>query len=105
MISQLLKAAKIPAKEGRFVDPPAGTYGIYFDEVNTDGPDGFNWILTHDGTVELYEPRKDDEAEKALESQLDAQGIRYHKQSRYWLDDVQRYQVVYEFTFIERRRT
>ena len=105
MISQLLKAAKIPAKESRFADPPASTYAVYFDEIDTDGPDGLNWILTHDGTVELYEPRKDDKAEKAFESQLDAHGIRYHKQPRYWLNDVQRYQVIYEFTFIEKRRT
>lgn len=105
MIKQLLSAAKIPAKESRYPDPPVGTYGIYFDDVETDGPDGLNWILYHNGTVELYEPKKDAAAEARLEAQLNAQGLSYTKQARYWLKDIQRYQVIYEFTIIEKRRT
>ena len=104
MIAKMLKAAKIPAKESRFPDPPEGTFAVYFDEIDTDGPDGFNWILNHDATVELYESRKDEKAEKAFEAQLDENGLQYSKASRYWLDSIQRYQVIYEFTFIEKRR-
>lgn len=105
MIKQLLKAAKIPAKESRYPDPPAETYGVYFDDIETDGPDGLNWILNHEVTVELYEPKKDAAAEARFEAELDAAGLSYSKQSRYWLKDIQRYQVIYEFTIIEKRRT
>lgn len=105
MIKKILQAAKIPAKESRYPDPPAGTYAIFFDDVETDGPDGLNWILYHNATVELYEPKKDSAAEARIEAQLDAQGLSYTKQARYWLKDIQRYQVIYEFTIIEKRRT
>lgn len=104
MIATLLKNAKIPAKESRYPDPPATTYAIYFDDIETDGPDGFNWIKYHDGAVEFYEPRKDAQAEKAFEDQLDAAGIQYTKSSRTWVSAIQRYQVIYEFTLIEKRR-
>lgn len=105
MIAKLLKAAKIPAKEGRYADPPKTTFAVYFDDIETDGPDGLNWIVYHNGTVELYEPRKDAQAEKDFENQLDAAGIKYTKSSRTWVDAIQRYQVIYEFTHIEKRRT
>jgi hypothetical protein len=50
--------------------------------------------------VELYEPHPDDEAEQAIESALDARGIPWTKEDREWLQDVQRYQVIYSFTYI-----
>lgn len=104
MIKTILQAAKIPAKESRYPDPPKTTYAIYFDDIETDGPDGFNCIFYHNGTVELYEPRKDAQIEKALEDQLDEAGIQYTKSSRTWVGAIQRYQVIYEFTTIEKRR-
>jgi hypothetical protein len=104
MIAELLKAAKIPAKESRYADPPETTYAVYFDDIETDGPDGLNRIIYHNWTVELYEPRKDTRAEKSFEDQLDAEGIYYTKSSRTWVSAIQRYQVIYEFTHIEKRR-
>ena len=70
------------------------------DDVSADGPDDMNSIFTHDITVEVYEPKPDDTAEAALEAVLDAVGLKWTKQDRYWLQDVQRYQVVYEFSYI-----
>ena len=70
------------------------------DDVDTDGPDGINRIFTHDITLEVYEPEPDDEAEAAIEEALNSRGIKWTKQDRYWLQDVQRYQVIYEFTYI-----
>lgn len=104
MIKNLLKAAGLLSWESLCPDPPADTYAIYFDEVTTDGPDGYNWILVHDCTVELYELTKDAAAEAKLEQVLNGEGIRWIKQSRYWLQSVQRYQVIYEFTIFEKRR-
>lgn len=105
MIDNLLSAAGIPGKRARFADPPKGTYAVYFDDVTADGPDGLNRIFTHDCTVELYEARQDDKAEAAFEAELNAQGLPWTKQDRYWLDSVRRYQVIYEFNYIEKRRT
>ncbi len=99
MIDEILTAAGLNHKETRFVRLPEGTHAVWFDDVTTDGPDGYNRIHTHDVTVELYEPKPDPTAEAALEAELDARGLPWTKQARYWLDDVQRYQVIYEFTY------
>lgn len=104
MIDKILTAAGVKYKRTRFLQPPAETYAIYTDDVETDGPDGINAIFTHDYTVELYEPTPDDAKEAAIEAALDAEGLAWDKQDRYWLQDVQRYQVIYEFTHIEKRR-
>lgn len=111
MIADILQAAKIPAKESRWPDPPGVTYAIYFDEISTDAPDmvpsasGMPRIYTHDVTVELYEPSEDDKAEEAVEAALNAKGLVWDKQARYWLSNVQRYQVIYEFSYTDKRRT
>ena len=66
------------------------------------GPSG---IYEHSVTVEVYEPAPDDNTELAIEAELDARGIAWAKQDRYWLKDPQRYQVIYEFTYHTKRRT
>lgn len=99
MIKTILDAAGVPFRRSRFLKPPAGTYAVYMDDVDTDGPDGMNRIFNHDVTVEVYEPKPDDKAEAAIEAALDAQGLHYTKQDRYWLQDEQRYQVIYEFSY------
>ena len=104
MITDILTAAGLPYRQARYPDPPAATYAVYFDEVTADGPDGINAVYTHDVTVELYELRQDAEAEAAIEAALDAQGIHWAKQARYWLQSAQRYQVIYSFDFTEKRR-
>ena len=104
MINTILTAAGIPYNRTRFPQPPKETYAVYMDDVTADGPDGINAIFTHDVTVELYEPRPDDAAEAGIAAALDAAGLPWTKQDRYWLQDVQRYQVIFEFTYIEKRR-
>lgn len=105
MVKTILKAAGLLSWPGRCPTPPAETYAITFDDVTADGPDGYNRIFTHDVMVELYEPDHDDAAEAAVEAELNARGIPWTKQARYWLDSVRRYQVIYEFSYIEKRRT
>lgn len=104
MIKNILTAAGIEFRQTRFPSPPAGTYAVYMDDVSTDGPDYINSIYTHDYTIEVYEPTPDDAAEQAIEAALNAAGLRWTKQDRYWLQSEQRYQVIYEFTYIEKRR-
>ena len=108
MIKTILAASGIPHRQGRFLSPPAATYAVYFDSQEASGADpipGAPKIIRHDCTVELYEPKADLEAETALEEALDAQGLEWTKQDRYWLSNVQRYQVIYEFSYNEKRRT
>jgi len=100
MINTILNAAGVPFRRSRFLKPPAGTYAVYMDDVTTDGPDGMNRIFNHDVTVEVYEAKPDDKTEAAIEAALDAQGLHYTKQDRYWLQEEQRYQVIYEFSYI-----
>ena len=100
MIKEILTTAGLPFRRSRFVKPPAGTYAVYMDDVSTDGPDGINRIFTHNIIVEVYEPEPDDDAEAAIEAAINAQGLAWTKQDRYWLREEQRYQVIYEFSYI-----
>lgn len=104
MVKEILNAARLLFWQARCPAPPAETYAVYFDDVTADGPDGYNRIFTHDVMVELYEPTHDDASEAALEAELNARGIPWTKQARYWLDNIRRYQTVYEFSYIEKRR-
>lgn len=103
-IRNVLAATGLPVRCSRFPGPPAGTYAVYTDSVTTDGPDGIPAVLIHDVTVEIYEAMLDDAAETAVEQAIAAAGCQWTKQDRYWLQDEQRYQVVYEFTIYEKVR-
>lgn len=106
MIDEIMTAAGIQGRGSRFVKPPAGTYAVWFDDLETDGPDGMPpRIFRHNVTVELYEPKKDDAAVTALEAELTARGLHWTKQDRLWIKSEQMYQTIYEFTYIEKRRT
>lgn len=108
MIKEMLKAARIPGWPARCSDPPSGIYALYFDDEDTSpGPDpaaGVPRLVQHACMVELYEAKPDDKSVAAFEAQLDANGLHYTKQTRYWLKEIQRYQTIYEFTYYERRR-
>jgi hypothetical protein len=108
MIKEILTASGIPYRQGRFPNPPASTYAVTFDDNEVRGPDvltpGAPLVVRHDCMVELYEPKPDPEAEAAFEAELLSNGIVWTKQDRYWLQNVQRYQVIYEFSYIEKRR-
>lgn len=104
MLSEILKAASIPSQAARFPDPPA-VHAVTFDSVVADGPDeGPRRTFTHDCTVELYAStiKKGDNALHQLLAELDARGISYTTQGWYWLDAIQRYQEVIEFTYISK---
>lgn len=112
MIENILKAAGVQHRRARFPEPPAETYAVYFDDVESEGadpvssplPGGLPRIYHHSARVELYEPKPDDAAEIAIEAELDAAGVEWSKEDRYWLQDVQRYQVLYEFEITTKRR-
>ena len=109
MIDSILTASGIPYRQSRYLNPPTSTYAIYFDAQEADGPDpvataGLPVIVRHDVSVELYEPEQDPAAEAAVEAELNARGILWTKEARYWLQNVQRYQVVYAFNYNEKRR-
>lgn len=104
MIEEILKAAAIPSQAARYPEPPE-VYAVYFDSVNTDGSDLTpSDLTTHNCTVELYAPSisKGNSAMQRLKLQLDTRGIRYTTQGWYWLNAVQRYQEIIEFSNIER---
>jgi hypothetical protein len=103
MLSDITTATGIPFRETQWVGkPPAETYGIWMDDVTADGSDFENRIFTHDTTLELYEPKPDPEAEKSLEDWLNARGLKWTKQARYWITEALRYQVVYDFSYTEK---
>lgn len=106
MVKEIVAAAGIQGRGSRFIKPPAGTYAVWFDDLDTDGADGMPpCIFKHSVKIELYEPKKDDAAEAALEAQMSAAGLLWTKQDRLWIQSEQMYQVIYEFSYIEKRRS
>lgn len=89
-------------KETRFLKPPKTTYAVYMDSFTRRGADGLNLIRDHGYTIELYSYAPDPEAEARIEKSLDALGLEYEKEDRYWIQEEQLYQVVYTFDFIEK---
>ena len=104
MIKEILTAAGVEHKQGRFLRMPEGTHAVYFDDIEVETADrvpsvAMPRIYHHNVTVEVYEPAPDDVTELSIESELDARGLGWSKQDRYWLKDAQRYQTVYEFAY------
>ena len=89
-------------KELRFLKPPRSTYAVYMDSFTRRGADGLNLIKDHNYTIELYSYEPDPEAESRIEASLDAMGLEYDKDERYWISSEELYQVVYSFNFIEK---
>ena len=100
MVSEILAAAGINTRRSRFIKPPAGTYAVFFDNIDAQGADNMApRIFKHSVTVELYEPKPDNAAVSALEAQLGIYGVHWTKQDRLWIQSEQMYQTVYEFTY------
>lgn len=105
MVEELVTAAGIAERGSRFVKPPEGNYAVWFDDIDTDGPDGTApMIYRHAVTLELYTPRPDPDAEAALEQQMGLRGLHWVKYPRYWIQTEQLYQTIYEFDYTEKRR-
>ncbi|MDE6707855.1 MAG: hypothetical protein K2K06_07450 [Oscillospiraceae bacterium] len=104
MVLDILKNSGIPFRKSRFLKPPTGTYAVYMDDIETMGGDDLVAIYHHQITIELYESGQDDIAEQALEQAISETGTQWQKQDKYWLQSVERYQVVYEFDYYEKRR-
>lgn len=90
-------------RETRFLKPPKSTYAVYNDTWNVRGADEDNNIREHEVNIELYEYEPDPDAEARIEAALDGQAIPYIRQNRYWIDDQQLYQVIYEYNWIEKK--
>lgn len=88
--------------ETRFIKPPAGSYCVYLDDWNRYGSDNSNLVTAHAYTVELYAPRPDKDAEHRIEQAFDDLGISFEKQARYWIQDEQIFQTIYEFEAFEK---
>ena len=107
MVNEILTSAGVTHTRGRFIERPKETYAVYFDDIEVDAADpvapttsaGLPRIYTHNISIEVYEPIPDDATESAIEAELNSRGLSWSKQDRYWLKDLQRYQVVYEFSY------
>lgn len=87
----------------RFPSPPAGTFAVWMDDIDTDGPDNAApRILRHNVTIEVYAPKLDHKTEKALEAAMSARGLHWAKQSSYWIQSEKLYQTIYEYSYIEK---
>lgn len=99
VLDETYRHARLPAT-------PAGkSYAVYFDDITPLGPDHCpSLVRRHDVTVEMYLLSLGSEQEAAFEAVLDAAGVEWEKQDGYWLQKEQRYQVTYDFFYIEKRR-
>lgn len=99
MLDKILKETGLPYREARFLKPPDSTYLVFNDSIERRGGDTINLITDHDITLELYSYKPDPVAEKKIEDQLDLNAIEWVKQARYWIQEEQIYQVIYEFSY------
>ena len=107
MIKEILTASGVQFRRSHWFKPPEDTYAVYFDDVEVDGADrvlsvpaaGLPRIYRHDVSVELYASALDPVAEAAIESAILSRGLVFHKEDAYWLQDVQRFQTVYTFSY------
>ena len=105
MVTEILGRAGVKFRQSRYTAKPLpATYAVYFDDREVNGADGVNCLITHNITIEVYESKPDSATEAAIEEALDAYGLEWSSQARYWIAEEQRYQVIYEFTYIEKRR-
>lgn len=110
MIKEILKKAGFienkTFKETRFLKPPKTTYAVYMDSYDTNGGDYTAFYKRHSIIIELYSYAPDKEAERCLERVLYEYYPKmlggYTKQDRYWLNEEQLFQVIYEFEYIEK---
>ena len=90
-------------RETRIITPPRDkSYAVYSDAQEIRGADYLNVIKEHDVTIEVYEYAPDPDIEKNIEDQFNLHGFSYVKQPRYYIQEEQLYQVIYEFTYIDK---
>ena len=89
-------------KETRFSRPPQTTYAVYLDSITRRGADKINLVTEHSVDIELYEYYPDRDSEAKIETELDRRGIEYSKESRFWIETEQIYQVIYTFNYISK---
>lgn len=85
-----------------FRHPPRSTYAVYQDTFERRGADGKNNITEHDITIEVYEYKADTEKEIEIEKAFETLCIPFTKQERYWIQDEQLFQAIYEFSYVEK---
>ena len=90
-------------KETRFLSPPTSTYAVFNDLFNRRGADDINLLSEHTVTIELYEYSPDASCEEKIEAEFDKLGFEFYKQDRYWIESEKLYQVIYEFSYIEKK--
>ena len=92
-----------PYRETKFKTPPKEDYCVWNDSKNTYGADNKNLVVEHNISIELYEYSPNDDLEESIEARFDDLAIFYDKQERYWLDSEKLFQIVYEFTYLEKK--
>lgn len=110
MIGEILTEAGVNHAQTRFIRRPEGTYAVYSDSIETETPDRESivfgqrppCICRHTGSIELYEPIADPAAEAAIENAILTRGLAFSKEDRYWLSDLQAYQVIYGLEWLEK---
>lgn len=104
MIKTILTASGVQFRRSHFFTPPEGDYAVYFDDVERAGADrvtaaNLPGVYRHDCTIELYTVALNPVAEANLEAAMTAHGADWRKEDAYWLQDVQRFQTVYTFSY------
>lgn len=91
-------------KETRFLIPPKEkTYCVYMDSWSGRGSDDYNYIREHSYSIEVYQYYPDEESEEKIERILDNLGLEYQKHERYWIEQEQLYQTIYDFDYLEKK--
>ena len=72
--------------------------------IETDGGDYEILLYHHTINAELYTASPAPDVEQLLEDAFAANGVHFEKEEAFWIQEEQRYQTVYEFSYHEKRR-
>ena len=97
-----IRSLGYPMHAGDFRKAPRGAYIVYRDEQERGGADLKNTVTLHRLTIEFYSEEVKKDVEKRIEELLDNTAIKYIKLPVEWLEDVQRYQVLYDLKYLDK---
>lgn len=100
-VKKFLATTGLEVAETCFIKPPSLPYIIFLEDVEENGADFKNNILSRDITVELYSQKINREKEKLIEELLKEKSIKFKKE-RLYIDSEKFFQTVYDFSLYEK---
>lgn len=104
MVDEMLEEIGIAHKEIKFNKPPKETYAVWMEDIEAYGADDVNLYWKHFPTIELYAYSESESisSERKIEQYFNERGVAFKKQARFFIQEEQLYQTVYDFEYLSK---